>query len=108
LFCMVWKPEKLFHMALCGCLRQSITTWSHDFYNGSRLPLYCLNFGTITLLPKAQEVTKIQQYRPVCMLNVSFKIFTKVIANRLSLIASKVIGPSQSTFLSGVISWREW
>jgi hypothetical protein len=42
------------------------------------------------------------------MLNVSFKIFTKVIANRLSLIASKVIGPSQSTFLSGVISWREW
>jgi hypothetical protein len=35
------------------------------------------------------------------MLNVSFKIFTKVIANRLSLVVSKVIGPSQSTFLPG-------
>jgi hypothetical protein len=35
------------------------------------------------------------------MLNVSFKIFTKVMANRLSLVASKVIGPSQSAFLPG-------
>jgi hypothetical protein len=72
----------------------------YDFYNGSLL-LYCLNFGTITLLPKAQEVTKIQQYRPICMLNVCFKIFTKVIVNRLSLVVSKVIGPSQSAFLPG-------
>ena len=35
------------------------------------------------------------------MLNVSFKIFTKVLANRLSLVASKVIRPSQSAFLPG-------
>jgi hypothetical protein len=35
------------------------------------------------------------------MLNVCFKIFTKVIANRLSLVASKVIRPSQTAFLSG-------
>jgi hypothetical protein len=39
----------------------------------------------------------------LCMLNVSFKIFTKVIANRLALVASKVIGPSQSAFLPGRI-----
>jgi hypothetical protein len=76
-------------------------TLFRDFHNIS-LPLHCLNFGTITLLPKAQEVTKIKQYA-ICMLNVSFKIFTKVIAiaNRLLQVASKVIGPSQSTFLSG-------
>ena len=53
------------------------------------------------LLPKEQEAKKIQQYRPICMLNVSFKIFTKVLANRLSLVASKVIRPSQSAFLPG-------
>jgi hypothetical protein len=35
------------------------------------------------------------------MLNVSFKSFTKVIANMLSSVAGKVIGPSQSVFLSG-------
>ena len=35
------------------------------------------------------------------MLNVSFKIFTKVMANRLTLVASKLIRQSQSAFLSG-------
>jgi hypothetical protein len=35
------------------------------------------------------------------VLNVSFKFFTKVIANRLAMVASKVIGPSQSAFLPG-------
>lgn len=35
------------------------------------------------------------------MLNVSFKIFTKVIANRLSMVASKVIGASQTAFIPG-------
>lgn len=35
------------------------------------------------------------------MLNVNFKIFTKVIANRLSMVASKVIGASQTAFIPG-------
>jgi hypothetical protein len=35
------------------------------------------------------------------MLNVSFKIFTKVLTNRLSSIACKVIKPSQTAFLPG-------
>jgi hypothetical protein len=35
------------------------------------------------------------------MLNVCFKIFTKVIANRLAMVASEVIGPSQSAFIPG-------
>jgi hypothetical protein len=42
-----------------------------------KLPLFSLNFGIITLVPKLEEVTRIEQYRPICMLNVSFKVFTK-------------------------------
>ena len=48
----------------------------HDLHIGD-LPLFSLNFGVITLLPKTQETNKIQQFRPICLLNVSFKIFTK-------------------------------
>jgi hypothetical protein len=78
-----------------------------DFHAGS-LPLFNLNFGIITLLPKEQEANRIQQYRPISVLKVNFKIFTKVLANKISLIACKVIKPSQTAFLLGGISWKEW
>ena len=51
------------------------------------LPLYSLNFGVVTLLPKLHEAKVIKKYRPICMLNVSFKIFTKVLANRFTSVA---------------------
>ena len=41
------------------------------------LPLFRLNFGVITLLPKREDVSRIEQYRPICLLNVSFKFLLK-------------------------------
>jgi hypothetical protein len=43
----------------------------------------------------------IQEYRPICLLNVSFKIFTNVLTNRINMVAEKVIGSSQTAFLPG-------
>jgi hypothetical protein len=65
------------------------------------LPLYKLNFGVITLLPKKEDVVQIQQYRPICLLNVCFKIFTKAGTNRITGIAPRVIRPTQSAFMPG-------
>ena len=65
------------------------------------LPLYKLNFGVITLLPKKEDASRIEQYRPICLLNVSFKIFTKVGTNRVSSIAHKVVRPTQTSFMPG-------
>jgi hypothetical protein len=36
------------------------------------LPLFSLNFGVISLIPKVQEANVSQQYRPICLLNVSY------------------------------------
>jgi hypothetical protein len=65
------------------------------------LPLYKLNFGVITLLPKKENAMEIQQYRPICLLNVSFKIFTKVVTNRITDLSQKVIRPTQTAFMPG-------
>jgi hypothetical protein len=43
----------------------------------------------------------IQQYRHTSSWNVSFNIFTKVLTNRINLVAQKVIRSSQTTFLPG-------
>jgi len=63
------------------------------------LPLFSLNFGIITLLPKKIEAIQIQQYRLICLLNMSFKIFTKVAVNRLMSVVDKIIRPTQSAFM---------
>jgi hypothetical protein len=71
-----------------------------DFYEGN-LPLFSLNFGIITLLPKQEDATHIPQFRPICLLNVSLKIFTKVAVNRMTGIANKLVSRSQTAFLPG-------
>ena len=65
------------------------------------LELFQLNFGTIILLPKKENAIQIQQYRLICLLNVCFKVFTKVATNRLTGIAEKVIRPTQTAFMPG-------
>jgi hypothetical protein len=55
----------------------------------------------------------IQQYRPICLFNVSFKILTKVATIRLNTVADVVVHPSQTAFmqcrniLDGVVSLHE-
>lgn len=39
-----------------------------------------------------QEANTIKQYRPVCLLNVDYEEFSKVLAERLTPVAKEVIG----------------
>ena len=48
-----------------------------------------------------EEAVRIEQFRPICLLNVSFKIFTKVGTNRLTKIAHSVVQPTQTAFMPG-------
>jgi hypothetical protein len=89
-----------FYKSCWEIIKEDIMALFREFHQGD-LPLYSLNFGTIILLPKCREAAKIQQYRTICLLNVSFKIFTKVATNRVTQIAQKIISPSQTAFLLG-------
>jgi hypothetical protein len=72
----------------------------HDLHAGD-LPLFSLNFGVITLIRFKIFTTRIQQYRPICLLNVSFKIFTKVATIRLNSVADHIIQPTETAFMQG-------
>ena len=72
----------------------------YDFFKGE-LSLFSLNFGIINLLTKCQEAITIQQYKLIYLLNVSFKIFTKITTNGINKVAQKVIQPSQTASLLG-------
>ncbi|XP_073355470.1 uncharacterized protein [Aegilops tauschii subsp. strangulata] len=83
----------------CWCIIKGDLLPSFNDLFAGQLHLFQLNFGTITLLPKKTEAVRIEQFRPICLLNVSFKIFTKVGTNRLSQIAHVVVHPTQTAFM---------
>ena len=69
--------------------------------HAGQLELFWINFGEIILLPKVNDAERIQQYRPICLLNVCFKIFTKVATIRLNSVAGHVVRPTQTAFMQG-------
>lgn len=60
-----------------------------------------LNYGVTILIPKIKHATLAKQFRLICLLNVIYKIITKVLTNRLTTVVDKVISPFQTAFLPG-------
>jgi hypothetical protein len=71
-----------------------------DFYDG-KLNLSRLNYGVIVLIPKTREVVNIKQFRPIYLLNVFYKLFTKILASRLMEVVDDIISENQTTFIKG-------
>lgn len=71
-----------------------------DFWE-EQLDIKRLNYGVIILVPKVKEANSIRQYRPICLLNVDFKCFTKVLTNSLVPITQRVIRENQTGFIKG-------
>jgi hypothetical protein len=89
-----------FYQFFWDIVKPDLMNLFYEFHAG-RLLIHSLNFGVITLLPKIANAARIQQYRPICLLNVIFKIFTNVLNNRILKVADNSIGPSQTAFVSG-------
>ena len=80
-------------------IKGELMEMTNDFYLGT-LDIARLN-SIITLVPKVLEANNVKQFRPICLLNVSFKIFTKLLADRLAKFATKIISPCQTAFIKG-------
>ena len=52
-------------------------------------------------MPKLKLPNNIKQLRPICLLNVIYKIITKVLTIRLSKIAERIISKNQMAFTPG-------
>ncbi|GLT29230.1 hypothetical protein SLA2020_041090 [Shorea laevis] len=55
----------------------------------------------IVLIPKEDNPDVIQKFRPICLLNVAYKVLSKVLVNRLRPYLQHLIGPFQNSFLKG-------
>lgn len=58
--------------------------------------------GSITLIPKGDvNLTNLKNWRPISLLNVDYKLLSKVLAKRMELILPKLIHTDQTGFISG-------
>ena len=58
--------------------------------------------GVITLIPKGKKPKEhIKNWRPISLLNTTFKILSRVMANRMRLVIDKLIGHEQKGFMKG-------
>lgn len=72
----------------------------NDFHKGN-LHIERLNYGVVTLVPKYKDALQIQKFRPICLLNVSFKIITKILMNRLAKVIEYLVKRNQTAFIKG-------
>jgi hypothetical protein len=59
--------------------------------------MHDVNRALMILLPKTDEATSVRDYRPIALIYIVEKLFSKVLATKLA----NLIHPSQSAFIKG-------
>lgn len=60
-----------------------------------------INHTFISLIPKNKMPLTVNEFRPISLCNVLYKVVSKVIANRIKPILEDLVSPSQSAFIPG-------
>jgi len=79
-------------------VKEDIYKLCFDFYNGI-VDLQPINNSYITLVPKINNPSRVNDYRPISLLNIVLKILTKLLANRLQHFLLKMVHQNQYGFI---------
>ena len=64
------------------------------------MPMTKINKTNISLIPKTNHPTRMTEFRPINLCNVTYKLISKVLANILKFIMPSIISENQSAFTS--------
>jgi hypothetical protein len=75
----------LFYQKYWEVVKEDIYRMVRCFHAGD-LEFFRLNFAMLTLISKVDDATDMKNYRPISLLNCSFKIFSKLLTIRLDVV----------------------
>jgi ribonuclease HI len=81
-------------------LGEEISRGILNIFNSGILP-HNLNSTLIALIPKCENPECVNEFRPISLCNVMYKLVSKVLANRLKKVLPHIISPTQSAFIPG-------
>ena len=87
----------IFSQYLWPLVGDEVTATILQFLNTAMFPCH-LNHTFISLIPKVKNPELVSEFRPIRLCNVLYKIFSKVLANRLKKVLPTLIIEHQSAF----------
>ncbi|CAN6678642.1 unnamed protein product [Malus baccata var. baccata] len=92
--------QGIFYQSFWEHLREDVNKLVRTLMNGMAGPV-TLNKTHIVLVPKVHHPESVSQFRPISLCNYSYKVLSKVLANRLKSVLPQLISPSQNAFVAG-------
>ena len=90
--------SSIFYQKYWDIIREDVIKIVINILN-SNSPITELNKTNITLIPKINNPSKINEFRLISLCNVSYKIVSKFLANKLKPLLSAIISENQSVFV---------
>ena len=92
--------SRIFYQSNWETLARDVNEMIKELMLGSVDPRR-LNATHLVLIPKVQNPDSVSQFRPISLCNYSYKVLSKVLANRLKLFIPDIISPTQNAFVEG-------
>nr|BAD04856.1 reverse transcriptase [Takifugu rubripes] len=89
-----------FYLTFWDLLAPDLITVFMEFEGLDRLP-DSFRVGIVTLLHKQKDKTELKNWRPITLLNVDCKLFSRLLATRMSTFLEEVIDPDQACAIPG-------
>ena len=89
-----------FYLTFWDILAHDLLAVFKDLEGLDRLP-DSFRSGIVTLLYKKGDKTDLKNWRPITLLNVDCKLFSKLLTSRMSMVLGEVIHPDQTCALPG-------
>ncbi|XP_078156117.1 uncharacterized protein LOC144551891 [Carex rostrata] len=87
-----------FYQSFWDILKDDLLRIFTAFYNNN-LDISKFNLASICLIPKKEDATTVRNFRPISLINCSFKLITKLLADRLALVMDSLIDSSQTAYI---------
>jgi hypothetical protein len=87
-----------FFKACWTIVKSDVMAFLLEFHANSVLPK-AVTASFLTLVSKKDHPLNLFDYRPICLIGSLYKILSKILANRIKRVMSKLISKCQSAFL---------